>query len=317
MLNSIIEDIIVSDVFGNELESEEDLSLLQDGENFEPIQKSDDFVFPEKLFKAVLDYSHETLYVTVPDGMSVEKGDNVILMTRFGKDLAKILGGVKTPIGITPDQVVEVIRKATDADMKKAEELMKKEASALEVFTEKVGKHNLDMKLISAHYLLDEPKVVFFFSADNRVDFRDLVKDLVSVFKMRIELRQVGVRDEARITGGLGPCGRPFCCHSVSDKLSPVSIRMAKDQNMSLNTLKISGQCGRLLCCLAFEHESYCEIRRTLPPEGTRIFHDGTTFRVSELNTMTRNIKLIAEDGRVLVVPADKIVLRNTKWTIK
>ncbi|MBQ5781426.1 MAG: hypothetical protein IIW10_05715 [Spirochaetaceae bacterium] len=307
----------MSDVFGNELESEEDLSLLQDGENFEPIQKSEDFVFPEKLFKAVLDYSHETLYVTVPDDMSVQKGDNVILMTRFGKDLAKILGEVKTPIGITPDQVVQVIRKATEADMKKAEELMKKEAFALEVFTEKVEKHNLDMKLISAHYLLDEPKVVFFFSADNRVDFRDLVKDLVSVFKMRIELRQVGVRDEARITGGLGPCGRIFCCHGVSDKLSPVSIRMAKDQNMSLNTLKISGQCGRLLCCLAFEHESYCEIRRTLPPEGTKIFHDGTTFRVFELNTMTRTIKLTAEDGRVLVIPADKVVLRNTKWTIK
>ena len=124
------------------------------------------------------------------------------------------------------------------------------------------------MKLVSAHYLLEEPKVLFYFSAESRVDFRELVKDLVSVFKIRIELRQIGVRDEARVTGGCGVCGRVLCCHGVTDKLVPVSIKMAKDQNLSLNSMKISGPCGRLLCCLAYEYGFYRDARRELPGRG-------------------------------------------------
>jgi cell fate regulator YaaT (PSP1 superfamily) len=143
-----------------------------------------------------------------------------------------------------------------------------------------------------------------------------LVKDLVTVFKMRIELRQIGVRDESRITGGLGVCGRPYCCHGVTDKLRPVSIRMAKDQNLSLNSLKISGQCGRLLCCLSYEHDWYLEARKTLPNEGVRLFYDEANFRVVEVNPLTRMIRLQGEDGRVLEVPSSRMSKVEGKWRI-
>ena len=138
------------------------------------------------------------------------------------------------------------------------------------------------MKLISVHFLIEEPKALFFFSSETRVDFRELVKDLVYVFKMRIELRQIGVRDESRITGGLGVCGRPYCCHAISDKLPPVSIKMAKEQNLSLNSMKISGQCGRLLCCLSYEYGWYAEARKKLPNEGLHLAYDGVNFKITD-----------------------------------
>ena len=172
------------------------------------------------------------------------------------------------------------------------------------------------MKLIATHYLLEEQKVLFFFSAENRVDFRELVKDLVSIFKMRIELRQIGVRDESRITGGLGVCGRPYCCHAVSDRLRPVSIRMAKDQNLSLNSLKISGQCGRLLCCLSYEYEWYAEARKKLPNEGLRIVYDGTNFRVTEVNPLSKMVRMSGEDGRLIEVTASRFVNHDGRWKI-
>ena len=172
------------------------------------------------------------------------------------------------------------------------------------------------MKLISVHFLQEEQKALFFFSSENRVDFRELVKDLVSVFKMRIELRQIGVRDEARIVGGLGVCGRPFCCHGVTDKLRPVSIRMAKDQNLSLNSLKISGQCGRLLCCLAYEYDWYSEARKKLPSEGIHVYYDGTNFKVSEVNPLTSMVRMVGEDGRMIEVNAKRFVRENNKWKI-
>ena len=170
---------------------------------------------------------------------------------------------------------------------------------------------------METHFLLDEQKALFFFSSDNRVDFRELVKDLVSVFKMRIELRQIGVRDESRIVGGLGVCGRPFCCHGVSDKLRPVSIKMAKDQNLSLNSMKISGQCGRLLCCLSYEFDWYNEARKNLPNEGIRIYYDGTDFRITEVNPLTSMIKMSGEDGRLLEVNAKRFYKdNNNRWKI-
>ena len=173
------------------------------------------------------------------------------------------------------------------------------------------------MKLVSTHFLFDEPKALFFFTSDNRVDFRELVKDVVSVFKMRIELRQIGVRDEARIVGVLGVCGRPFCCHGVSDKLRPVSIKMAKEQNLSLNSMKISGQCGRLLCCLANEFDWYSEARKSLPQEGIHIFYDGTNFRITEVNPLSSMIKMSGEDGRILEVNAKRFLKDGGKWRIK
>jgi cell fate regulator YaaT (PSP1 superfamily) len=249
--------------------------------------------------------------------MELSAGDGVIIPTRYGKDMARVLGLAKKPVGIKPQDVVTVDRKATPADMKRAESLKAKEKEAFHVFQEKTAMHGLDMKLIATHYLLDEPKVLFFFTADNRIDFRELVKDLVSVFRMRIELRQIGVRDESRITGGLGVCGRPFCCHAVSDKLRPVSIRMAKDQNLSLNSMKISGQCGRLLCCLSYEFDWYAEARKNMPQEGIRFHYDGTAFRVTSINPISSTVQMAGEDGRILEIPSSRFTLTNGMWNIR
>jgi cell fate regulator YaaT (PSP1 superfamily) len=159
------------------------------------------------------------------------------------------------------------------------------------------------MKLVSAHYIPEESKVLFFFTAENRVDFRELVKDLVSVFKMRIELRQIGVRDESRVLGGLGVCGRSFCCHGITDKLRPVSIKMAKEQNLSLNSMKISGPCGRLLCCLAYEYDLYKEAKKDLPSVGNRVCYQGVQCKITDVNILTRNIKIVDNDGRYIDMP--------------
>ena len=230
--------------------------------------------------------------------------------------MALVLGQVSKPIGIKQSDIVTIDRRASKEDLQKRESLKKKEKDAFPIFKEKVAAHKLEMKLIETHFLFDEPKVLFFFSSESRVDFRELVKDLVSVFKMRIELRQIGVRDEARIVGGLGVCGRPFCCHGVSDKLRPVSIRMAKDQNLSLNSTKISGQCGRLLCCLSYEFDWYNEARKTLPSEGIHLNYDGTNFRITEVNPLTNMIKMSGEDGRLLEVNAKRFKCENNRWII-
>lgn len=306
----------MSEVFEQDMESKiDDLSLLED-----PLYDADvnegEFVFPSPLYRTKLEYSSEGVYVTVQNGIELAQGEYVIIPTRYGKDLALVLGKAEKPIGIRPDDVVTVERKAEKADLERYKELCAKEEKAFKIFQEKAQAHHLDMKLIATHYLLEEQKVLFFFSAENRVDFRELVKDLVSVFKMRIELRQIGVRDESRITGGLGVCGRPYCCHAVSDRLRPVSIRMAKDQNLSLNSMKISGQCGRLLCCLSYEHDWYIEARRDLPNEGIKLFYDGTMFRVTELNPLTMMVKLFGEDGRVIDMASSRIKNIDGRWRI-
>jgi cell fate regulator YaaT (PSP1 superfamily) len=304
----------MSSGFGEDIRPE-DLAGLEDpqGEAIEVVSGA--FTYPDPLYHLKLEYSSESLYAT-HESIELAGGDHVIVPTRYGKDIAVVMGKVRVPIGIRPDDVVVIDRKADDHDLARAAEYRVKEDQAFGVFREKVEQHRLDMKLIATHYLIDEPKILFFFSAENRVDFRDLVKDLVSIFKMRIELRQIGVRDESRITGGLGVCGRPYCCHSVTDKLRPVSIRMAKDQNLSLNSLKISGQCGRLLCCLSYEHDWYCEERKTLPNEGIRLFYDEANFRVAEVNPLTRMIRLLGEDGRVLEIPSSRMTRVDGKWKI-
>ena len=185
----------MSEVFEQDIDEKdgEDLSLLEDPVNDELQDISaEKFVFPDVLYKTKLEYSSEGVYVTVPNGMVLKDTDFVIIQTRYGKDLARVLGKAEQPVGIRPEDVVMIERKATEADLEKAKDLIKKEAEAFKIFQEKVAAHNLDMKLIATHYLLEEQKVLFFFSAENRVDFRELVKDLVSVFKMRIELRQTG-----------------------------------------------------------------------------------------------------------------------------
>lgn len=307
------------DYFENDIDrlAEDDFSDLEDHEAHEVDVSPEDFVYPERLFRLKLEYSCEGLYATAPEGMELCGGDYVIIPTKYGKDYARVMGPVSQPVGIKPSDIIAIDRKANDEDMAKAETLREKEGSAFKIFQEKAANHKLDMKLIAVHYLLEEQKVLFFFSADKRVDFRELVKDLVSVFKMRIELRQIGVRDEPRITGGLGICGRPYCCHAVSDKLKPVSIRMAKDQNLSLNSMKISGQCGRLLCCLSYEYDWYADVRKKMPGEGLRFFYDGTNFKVIEVNPLASSVKLFGEDGRILELESSRFVLQEGRWKIK
>ncbi len=192
------------------------------------------------------------------------------------------------------------------------------EKEAIRICREKIAKHNLDMKLVTAHFLLSEPKVLFFFTAEERVDFRDLVKDLVSVFRMRIELRQIGVRDEARVLGGLAVCGRDFCCHCVSDKLKPVTIKMAKEQNLSLNSMKISGPCGRLLCCLSYEFDFYLEEKQAYPSEGSRLKIGGDLFKVTEINILSHMMTVSGPEGRQLVIPRDELRYNHEKsrWEV-
>jgi len=306
----------MSDLFVNNIDNDtENLAALED--NDIELLETENLVFDYPLYQLKLDYSSETVYAKMPDNSELEIGTYVVIPTRYGKDLAKVMGLSKKPIGIKLDDIVTVDRKVTKEDLEKRAELIQKEKEAFPIFKEKVAAHKLDMKLIETHFLFEEPKALFFFSSDNRVDFRELVKDLVAIFKMRIELRQIGVRDEARITGGLGVCGRPFCCHSVSDKLRPVSIKMAKDQNLSLNSMKISGQCGRLLCCLSYECDWYNEARKKLPQEGISVYYDGTNFKITEVNLLTSMIKMFGEDGRLLEVNAKRFYLdNNNRWKI-
>ena len=200
---------------------------------------------------------------------------------------------------------------ATPAEMARYAENESKEEEAIKICREKIKKHGLGMKLVTTHFLLGEPKVIFFFTADERVDFRDLVKDLVSVFRMRIELRQIGVRDESRLIGGLSVCGRDYCCHLMTKEMDPVTIKMAKEQNLSLNSMKISGPCGRLLCCLAYEYDYYMEEKAGCPPEGTRIKIDRELWRVSEINILSRKITVAGSEGRTLQIPFEEIAYNN------
>ena len=267
------------------------------------------------IYRLRLLYSHETF-------LAVYREDNltpdtmVIVPTRYGRDLAQVIGSMRGKLPPV-SEIAWIVRAATPEDIDKTCANHKLEKEAFEICRKKIENHALEMKLVLVHYLLEEPKILFFFTAENRVDFRELVKDLVSVFKMRIELRQIGVRDEARVVGGLGVCGRGYCCHCVSDKLKPVSIKMAKDQKLSLNSVKISGPCGRLLCCLFYEYGFYCEQQRNLPQEGVRINYNGEHWKVAEVNLVAGQIKLGAEDGRQITLAASQFERVDNHWRIK
>lgn len=308
----------MSTVFEKDIDSLQDediLSSLED-ENFDENSLGDtsSYEYPPNIYKLSLEYSSESMYTSLKEETRLTQGTYVVINTRYGKDLALVLGPVQKPIGVKPQDIIEIERIASQEDMEKLANLKEKEKEAFTVFKEKVAIHKLDMKLITTHYLFDEPKILFFFSSDNRVDFRNLVKDLVSIFKMRIELRQIGVRDESRIIGGLGVCGRAFCCNSVSDKLKPVSIRMAKEQNLSLNSTKISGQCGRLLCCLSYESECYTESRKKLPQEGSPIYFQGQQCRVIEVNPLAGLIKIDTDDSRIITLSKKNFSFIDGKW---
>ena len=266
-------------------------------------------------FRVKLLNSSETQILCGPKD-TFSPGDKVIVNSKYGRDLAKILSAADSkPKG---DENHKILRVASPKELSKFKENQEREEEALRICREKVASRGLDMKLVAAHYLLDEPKVLFFFTAESRVDFRELVKDLVAVFRMRIELRQIGVRDESRILGGLAVCGRAYCCHSITDKLRSVSIKMVKEQNLSLNSMKISGPCGRLLCCLAYEYDFYNEVKKTMPNTGVRIRFEKEEFRVTDVNVLTQRVSLYSSEGRVLDVGRDQMVYskENERWTL-
>ena len=268
-------------------------------------------------FKMKIVHTNET-HICRSENCGLAKGDYVIAQSRYGKDLAKILGIIKDTDILDEEELAEIISSATEEDLRRFRDNIDREAAAMKTCKEKIAKHNLEMKLVSTHYLEDDTKVLFFFTAESRVDFRALVKDLVSVFKMRIELRQIGVRDESRVIGGVAVCGRTYCCHGLTDKLMPVSIKMAKEQNLSLNSMKISGPCGRLLCCLSYEYDYYKEEKSKLPAEGSKVPFKDEYYRVTEVNILSKKIQVTGSDGQYLYLPFEnfKYSSENGKWRI-
>ncbi|MCC8067936.1 MAG: stage 0 sporulation family protein [Clostridiales bacterium] len=238
------------------------------------------------------------VYYFDPKSFKISAGDHVIVETTRGIEYGTTIGGVRE---VEDDKVVQplkaVIRVATDEDNARAKRNREKEKEAMRICREKIQKHGLEMKLIDAEYTFDNNKVLFYFTADGRIDFRELVKDLASVFRMRIELRQVGVRDETKLLGGIGICGRVLCCNTYLSEFAPVSIRMAKEQNLSLNPTKISGVCGRLMCCLKNEQETYEYLNSRLPAQGDTVTApDGRKGEVQYVNVLRQRVKVIFEE---------------------
>jgi len=233
------------------------------------------------------------IYYFNPGPFTIHKGDYCIVETSRGMEY----GLVVTEPRLAGDEDLvaplrSVIRKATDEDRKTYEANLASEKDAFKLCEEQIQKHGLDMHLTEAEYTFDGKKLIFYFTADGRVDFRELVKSLAGVFHTRIELRQIGVRDEARMDGGIGICGRPFCCQSFLSDFAPVSIKMAKDQNLSLNPTKISGTCGRLMCCLRYEESTYEELTRGLPGEGDTVTTPNGTGEVLHVNVLRQLVKV-------------------------
>ena len=237
------------------------------------------------------------IYNFSPADFQVKVGDHVIVETARGIEYGSVVQGIRE---VADDKVImplkSVIRIATEEDDKKAIENNEKEKKAFKICKEKIAKHGLEMKLIKTEYTFDNNKVLFYFTADGRIDFRELVKDLASVFKTRIELRQVGVRDETKMLGGIGICGRPLCCNTYLSEFIPVSIKMAKEQSLSLNPTKISGICGRLMCCLKNEQEAYEELNSNLPDIGEKVkTFDGFKGEVVSVNVLRQKVKIVVE----------------------
>ena len=233
------------------------------------------------------------VYYFDPNGIQMKKGDMAIVETARGVECGEVAmenREIEDKAIVHP--LKKMIRKATQGDLKKVEENRKKERHAFEICEKKILDHKLEMKLVDVEYTFDNNKILFYFTADGRVDFRELVKDLASVFRTRIELRQIGVRDEAKIMGGLGICGRPFCCTSFLGEFQPVSIKMAKEQGLSLNPVKISGTCGRLMCCLKYEQEAYSDLLRTTPKNGAVVNTPEGRGVVVDVNLLTGMLKV-------------------------
>jgi len=239
------------------------------------------------------------MYYFDPKNYNIKRGDHVIVETARGMEYGRV---VMDPKEVGEKELVhplkEVIRPATQEDQERESRNREKEKEALKICRQKIREHKLDMKLIDAEYTFDNNKVLFYFTADGRIDFRMLVKDLASIFKTRIELRQIGVRDETKILGGIGICGRGLCCHTYLTDFVPVSIKMAKEQNLSLNQTKISGVCGRLMCCLKYEQDTYEELNKKLPSTGDQVtLPDGSLGTVHSVNVLRQLVMVVTEEN--------------------
>lgn len=236
------------------------------------------------------------VYYFDPGELETEKGGFVVVETARGMECGEVAMANRTVSDKTIlKPLKKVLRVATKEDLKRMETNSARQKQAFEVCEEKIAKHKLDMKLVDVEFTFDNNKILFYFTADGRVDFRELVKDLASVFRTRIELRQIGVRDEAKMLGGLGICGRPFCCSTFLGEFQPVSIKMAKEQGLSLNPTKISGTCGRLMCCLKYEQEAYEDLIRTTPKVGAFVRTKDGRGQVVEVNLLTGQLKIAPE----------------------
>ncbi len=253
------------------------------------------------------------IYYFDPGDLSLSPGTEVIVETVRGLEYGYVMVGPKE---VSEEEITQplkkVIRVATEEDRKKLQENREKEKKAFQIGLEKIEQHQLKMKLIDVEYTFDRNKIIFYFSADGRVDFRELVKDLAAVFRVRIELRQIGVRDEAKMLGGLGPCGRPLCCSTFLGEFEPVSIKMAKEQNLSLNPTKISGICGRLMCCLKYEYDNYKEKNKGSDQKdasfvGIKVYYQGREAVVVEENAVEETVVLEFPDKTRVVAPVAEI----------
>ncbi len=262
------------------------------------------------------------IYYFDPKDYEIKGSDHVIVETARGVEYGRV---VLEPREVPDTDVVhplkEVLRVATAEDDMREEQNRKKEKEAFKICQKKIREHKLEMKLIDAEYTFDNNKVLFYFTADGRIDFRQLVKDLASVFKTRIELRQIGVRDETKILGGIGICGRCLCCHTYLSEFAPVSIKMAKEQNLSLNQTKISGVCGRLMCCLKNEQETYEELNKRLPGVGDTVtLPDGLNGTVHSVNVLRQRVKVIVEindEKEIQEYPVTELKFRPRKKKVK
>lgn len=248
------------------------------------------------------------IYYFDPMDLDINKGNYVVVETARGIEFGECVIGIKS---INESEIVaplkSVLRIATEEDIQKHFTNKDKEKDAFDICLNKIAEHGLTMKLIDVEYTFDNNKVIFYFTADGRVDFRELVKDLATIFKTRIELRQIGVRDEAKMLGGLGPCGRPMCCSTFLGDFASVSIKMAKEQNLSLNPTKISGICGRLMCCLNYEQSTYEDIRKRLPKIGSIVKTEEGTGEVIYNNTVKESVRVKMKRGEEEVIQDFKI----------
>ena len=277
--------------------------------------KKDHDIKPDDIFYRVkLTYNNYSKICRTKKN-NINRGNLFIVPTSYGPEIGIVQGKITNMDEISSEEeILDIIRVATNSDKKKYESNLQKNKEAFDIAVKKIKKHKLEMKLINVHHFLEDNKILFNFTADGRIDFRELVKDLASIFKTRIELRQIGVRDECRIMSGYGHCGMHLCCAKVANELNPITIKMAKEQNITLNSLKISGICGRLLCCLSYEYDAYLHEKTDYPDEGAKIKVNDQWYTVVEVNILSKKVKLIYPANESFIyIPVDLIQYNKNK----